>query len=336
PADMDNHHTLHGKTVVITGSSSGVGRAAALCFAKRGACVVLSARNEKALKEAAREARSAGGHTLTVVTDVTDPAAVARLAATADKWRGGIDVWINNAGVLAAGEFDKTPVEVHEQVVTTNLLGYIHGAHAVLPYFKRRKKGILINNISIGGFMPVPFGAAYSASKFGLRGLSEALRGELWEWPDIHVCDLYSGFMRTPGIDHAANYTGKELRLAPPVYDPVTIAGEMVALALDPKPAAYPGRVPLLFKAAHALFPEFATKAAGMIMEAYFRKAGTARKASGNLFHSVDDKMQSRRRGRPGRRATGKFITIGIIGGLAVGSVAAGIMLSRAARTAGG
>jgi short-subunit dehydrogenase len=72
---------------------------------------------------------------------------------------------------------------VHEQVIKTNLLGYMNGAHAALPIFKQQGAGILINNISIGGFLPVPYGAGYSAAKFGLRGWSEALKGELTEWP---------------------------------------------------------------------------------------------------------------------------------------------------------
>lgn len=122
------------------------------------------------------------------------------LANAANDWQGSIDVWINNAGVLAAGDFDSTPMAVHEQVIKTNLLGYMNGAHAVLPFFKAQGCGIIINNISIGGFLPVPYGAGYTASKFGLRGWSEALKGELAQWPEIYVCDLFPAFLDTPGI----------------------------------------------------------------------------------------------------------------------------------------
>src|ERR1700754_1622201 len=217
---MKNESSLKGKTIVITGASSGAGRAAALGFAPYGVSLVLAARNEVALDELAAECGVLGSDALVVVTDVTDPKAMINLVNAANDWQGKIDVWINNAGVLAAGDFDKTPMEVHAQVVETNLLGYMNGAHAILPIFKKQKKGILINNISIGGYFPVPYSAGYTASKFGLRGFSKALKSELSNWPNIYVCDLFPAFLDTPGIIHAANYTGKVLKPAPPVYDP--------------------------------------------------------------------------------------------------------------------
>jgi short-subunit dehydrogenase len=140
---------------------------------------------------------------------------VIRLANAAVDWQDRIDVWVNNAGVLAAGDFDVIPMAVHEQVIKTNLLGYMNGAHAVLPFFKEQGWGTLINNISIGGFLPVPYGAGYTAAKFGLRGWSEALKAELTGWPEIYVCDLFPAFLDTPGIQHAGNYTGKVLKTGP-------------------------------------------------------------------------------------------------------------------------
>src|ERR1700744_959624 len=165
---------IEGKTIVITGASSGAGRAAGLEFDRAGAALVLAARTEEALEEVAGECRELGAEVLVVPTDVTDPKAMIGLANAANDWKDGLYAWVNNAGVLAAGPFDATPMEVHSQVVHTNLLGYMNGAHAALPIFKANGRGILINNISIGGFLPVPYGAGYTASKFGLRGFSEA------------------------------------------------------------------------------------------------------------------------------------------------------------------
>ena len=229
---------LHKKVVVITGATSGAGRAAALEFAKHQASLVLAARNENALNEIAAECEEFGAKVKVVPTDVTDANAVKQLAAEAAAFGGAIDIWINNAAVLAIGEFTHTPVEVHTRVIETNLLGYMYGAHAVLPYFKQQQQGILINNISVGGYMPVPYGAAYSASKYGVRAFAEALRGELYGYKNIHVCNLFPAFLDTPGTQHAANYTGVLLKPAPPVYDPMRIAKAMVRLAQKPKPSA--------------------------------------------------------------------------------------------------
>src|ERR1700712_3337568 len=209
---------LTAQTIVITGASSGAGRAAALAFAAHKSYLVLAARNELVLNEVKAECEELGAQVLIVPTDTSDAAAMISLANAAVDWQDRIDVWINNAGVLAAGDFDSTPMAVHEQVIKTNLLGYMNAAHAVLPFFKEQQWGTLINNISIGGFLPVPYGAGYTAAKFGLRGWSQALKAELTGWPKIFVCDLFPAFLDPPGIKHAGNYKGKFLTPAPPVY----------------------------------------------------------------------------------------------------------------------
>lgn len=136
---------LAGKTVVITGASSGVGRATALAFARNRTKIVLAARRSYALNEVEAQCREMGSVAIAVTTDVTDAVEMKQLANIACNFGGSIDVWVNNAGVLAAGPFDETPVEVHDRVIQINLLGYIHGAHAVLPYFKDQGYGILVN-----------------------------------------------------------------------------------------------------------------------------------------------------------------------------------------------
>jgi short-subunit dehydrogenase len=161
---------LRNATVVITGASSGIGRAAARAFAEQGARLVVAARREAALQDVVIECQRVGAHALAVPTDVTDAGAVAELARVASESSGGvIDVWINNAGVGAMGSFEQVPIKTHEQVIRVNLLGYMHGAHAVLPFFKRQQSGLLINTISLGGWVPMPYSVAYSASKFGAR-----------------------------------------------------------------------------------------------------------------------------------------------------------------------
>ncbi|MEO3407614.1 SDR family oxidoreductase [Mucilaginibacter sp. CAU 1740] len=320
---MSKPISLTGTTIVITGASSGAGRAAALEFAKYRTNLVLAARNEAALNEVKAECEALGAQALVVPTDTSDAKAMIALANAAADWQDRIDVWINNAGVLAAGDFDKTPMAVHEQVIKTNLLGYMNGAHAVLPFFKEQGWGTLINNISIGGFLPVPYGAGYTAAKFGLRGWSEALKGELTGFPEIYVCDLFPAFLDTPGIQHAGNYTGKVLKPAPPVYDPVRLAQVMVKVARRPKANTYVGSVSLLFKLSHALLPETVTKMTGFVMKKYLDRADPIALSDGNVFTTVDYGMSRHGGfGLPGKpKAHRKYIAGALLAGLALGWV---------------
>ncbi len=318
---MDLFNQLNGKTVVITGASSGAGRTAALEFAKYGTMLVLAARNEVALYGIANECREQGAEVLVIPTDVTDAKAVIRLANTANDWQGKLDVWVNNAGVLAAGDFDKTPMAVHKQVIETNLLGYMNGAHAVLPIFKAQGYGILINNISVGGFLPVPYGAGYTASKFALRGFSEALKAELTVWKQINVCDLFPAFLDTPGILHAGNYTGKVLKPASPVYDPVRLAKATVNVAANPVSNTYVGSASLLLKAGHALFPQLMANITGVVMRRYFKIADPIPLTDGNLFTTAEYGMSSYGGfGLPGApKAYRNYIAGVLVAGLALG-----------------
>ena len=275
------------RTIVITGASSGAGKAIALAFAERKDQLVLASRNFNELKEVAMECEAMDAVVRIVETDVTDPGAMINLAAKASDFGGRIDVWVNNAGVLAVGAFDETPMEVLDQVIRTNLMGYVHGAHVVLPYFKKQGRGILINNISIGGFLPVPYGVGYSASKFGIRGFSAALKAELSGYPDIHVCDAFPAFLDTPGIQHAANYTGKQLKPAPPTYDPKRLAMAVVKLADYPKSESMVGSLSILLRLSYGLFPAVTRAITGSVIKGYLKRAESIPQTDGNVFNAV-------------------------------------------------
>lgn len=279
--------------VVLTGASSGIGHAAALAFARQGAQLVLAARGAEALDKVAAECRLLDADALAVPTDVTDADAMRALANAAIGRYGRIDVWINNVGIGAVGAFDATPIEAHQQIIAANLVGHMNGAHAVLPHFRKRGRGTLINMISVGGWTVTPYAAAYTASKFGLRGFSEALRAELSNLPDVHVCEVYPIAVDTPGLLHGANYSGKRLRPPPPVLDPRQVANALVALSRAPRAVTSIGSVALPARLAHAVMPKLTSRLIVWMTERALDRADPAPVTNGNLFepsrvHTID------------------------------------------------
>lgn len=246
---------LSGKVVVITGASSGLGRATSLQLAREGARLVIASRNAGTLEDTAALCRQTGAEVLAVVTDVTDEAAVARLAARAQELTGNIDVWVNNAGVTVFGTLEGTPLEDHRRVLETNLWGAVHGARAVVPLFRRQGQGVLINVGSILSKVGQPFVPSYVISKFALRGLSEALRAELADCPGIHVCTLLPYAIDTPHFQVGANLVGRRAHAMPPAQTPEHVAGELVALIKRPRRELHVPRIAAVGLALHALFP---------------------------------------------------------------------------------
>lgn len=279
---MTRKHTA--KRVVITGASSGIGAATAIAFAKRGARLVLAARGKIGLDDIASLCRAAGGEANVRIVDVNDADAVAQLAAEAREQLGEIDVWFSNVGVGVVGKFEDVPIADHVQVVAANLIGHMNDAHAVLPIFLAQNHGIFINMISVGGLVATPYAAAYSASKFGLRGLSEALRGELSKHPRIHVCDVYPTFVDTPGVDHAANYTGARLSLPPGALAPETVAKAVVRLADQPRNTTAVGAPAIALKLSQFIAPNLGAAIMSGFMDSWTKTAEPGEDGGGALF----------------------------------------------------
>jgi short-subunit dehydrogenase len=272
------------KRVVITGASSGIGRATAELFAARGARLVLAARGEDALEEVAIRCRALGGEAHVIPTDVIDGDAVKRLAQAAALRLGGIDFWFSDVGVGVVGRFHEVPLTEHRRVIEANLIGHVNDAHAVLPIFLDQGHGTFVNMISVGGFVATPWAAAYSASKFGLRGLSEALRAELSLHPRIHICDVYPTFVDTPGIEHAANHTGGRLSVPPGVLDPRKVARAVVRLADRPRNTTAVGAPVLGLKLTQFLAPNVSAAVMNGFFRYYFSRAEAVPETSGALF----------------------------------------------------
>lgn len=231
------------KVAVITGASSGIGRATALEFARKGYSIVLGARRENALKALEQECIRLGGKAFSFPLDVTYEADVYRMAEAAITQFGRIDIWINNAAVSALGCFENMPMEDIRRVIDINLFGYIHGAKAVIPHFKARKEGILINISSLTGKTGLPYAMPFTVSKFAIRGLSLALQQELAEFKNIHVCTVLPGIIDTPLFQHAANYMGTEVKAPGLATDAEDVAFALADLALNPKTEITIGKI---------------------------------------------------------------------------------------------
>jgi short-subunit dehydrogenase len=244
----------------VTGASSGLGREAAAQLAERGCRVVLAARRQAALEEVAHTCRERGGQALVVPTDVTQEAEVGHLLEAAlQEWRR-VDAWVNNAGVTAFGLLDETPLAPHRRVIEVNLFGALYGARAVLPLFRRQRRGVLVNVGSILGKIGQAFVPSYVISKFALRGLTEALRAEVADEPGIHVCSFLPYAVDTPHFQSGANRTGRAAHAMQPVQGPERVARELVRLVEHPRRERHVPRYTRLGLALHELRPRAAER----------------------------------------------------------------------------
>jgi len=174
------------KAVIVSGASSGIGRALALRLADEGAWLALAARNAQRLNALAVECEQRGGRATAMPTDVSDEDQCRRLIERAKDTYGRIDAVVNNAGMSVVAKLEELPhLDLFRQVMDVNLYGAVHCCYYALPFLKETG-GRIVNVASLGGLMAIPYNSSYAASKFGLIGFSDALRMELRE-PGVSV-----------------------------------------------------------------------------------------------------------------------------------------------------
>lgn len=277
--------------IVITGASSGIGRATALEFARQGATLLLAARREAALQEVATECHRLGGQALVVPTNVTDEEAVKALARRAVDTFGRLDVWVNNAAVTLFARFEEAPSDVFRQVIETNVFGYYHGARAALPYFREQGSGILINVDSVVGAAPQPYTSAYVMSKYAIRGMAGSLRMELHldKANDIHVCTVMPATIDTPLFQHAANYTGRATKAMNPVYSAQEVADAIAGLVEKPQREVIVGQAGYLMAGQSTFAPELYERMMAEQVDQDHLQDKPALPTNGNLFEPMPD-----------------------------------------------
>lgn len=188
---------LTGKTAIVTGGSKGIGRAIARDLATAGANVVICARNEKEVQEAAAELDGeAEGAVMGIRCDMRKYEEVRELIEEAIRRFGRLDILVNNAGVGEFSPIDEITPESWDQVLETNLSGVFYACHDAIPHMRRLGAGWIINIGSLAGKNPMPGGTAYNASKFGLVGFTEALMLDV-RHHGIRVSSIMPGSVET-------------------------------------------------------------------------------------------------------------------------------------------
>ena len=275
------------ETVLITGASSGIGRATALGLAERGARVVLVARGRESLEETAGQVRAAGAADVLVCpADVTDEDAVRAAVDAAVERFGRLDAVVHAAQVMAYGTIEELPKDVFEKVVDTSLHGTATVARVVLPVFRTQGAGHLLVVNSLLGSVATPLMGSYVAAKWGQLGLVRVLQQEVRDAPGVSVSTVQPGGVDTPIYFQAASWTGSTGRPPPPVYTPQRVARTVLSTLDRPRRVVQAGFMNPLVKVGFTLFPGVYDFLVGPLLQRMAIANDEVPPREGNVFES--------------------------------------------------
>jgi NAD(P)-dependent dehydrogenase (short-subunit alcohol dehydrogenase family) len=224
------------QVVVITGASSGVGRALARRYGKRGARVGLIARGLEGLMATRTEIELAGGEALVLPLDVADPVSVETAANFVVATWGRIDLWINNAMASVFAPIGETTPEEYRRVTEVTYLGVVHGTRAALSHMRERDAGTIVQVGSALAYRSIPLQSAYCAAKAAVRGFTDSLRCELGhDKSRIELSMVQLPAVNTPQFEVVRNKLGKHAQPVPPIYQPEVIARAIEYAADHPR-----------------------------------------------------------------------------------------------------
>jgi short-subunit dehydrogenase len=230
-----SHQPLRGRAAVITGASSGIGKAAAEALAREGVRVTLGARRADRLEAVADAIRRSGGDAQAVPTDVADPVAVQRLIAEAQRAYGRLDIALLNAGIGYFGPVDSTPVDEAHRLLDINLFGTLHGIQAAVPVMREQGSGHIIIVSSVSGKRATPGSGLYAATKSAQISLAESLRLEVRR-AGIQVSVICPVSTTTEFFAVAGARSPMQFRPTGPTYSAGQVAEVIVRCVRRPRP----------------------------------------------------------------------------------------------------